>query len=52
MNFVYKIFCKLGYHFKTRLIEVNIGFGASGKIEKVQCKICKKIYIRNSKSLN
>ena len=46
MNFFYKIFCKLGYHTKTRLIEATFGFGPSGKIEKIQCEICKKIYIR------
>ena len=45
MNFFYKILCKLGYHAKIRLVEVTLGFGQSGKIEKVQCDICKKIYV-------
>ena len=48
MNFIYKILCKLGYHVKTRLIEVTVGFGASGKVEKVQCEICKTVYIRRN----
>ena len=51
MNFIYKIFCKLDYHFKTSLIEVTIGFGPSGKVEKVQCDICKKVYIRSNRTL-
>jgi len=51
MNFIYKIFCKLDYHFKTSLIEVTMGFGPSGKIERVQCDICKKVYIRNNRTL-
>jgi len=48
MNFIYKILCKLGYHVKTRLIEVTVGFGPSGKVEKVQCEICKTVYIRRN----
>ena len=44
--------CYLNYHPKTRLVDVKIGFGQSGKIEKVECKICKKIYIRDKKGIN
>lgn len=51
MNFVYKILCKTGYHAKIKLIEVSIGFGPSGKVEKVQCEICNKIYFRRNNSL-
>ena len=39
------IFCYFDYHIKTRLIDVKIGFGQSGKIEKVECQICQKIFI-------
>ena len=39
------IFCYFDYHIKTRLIDVKIGFGPSGKIEKVECQICQKIFI-------
>ena len=46
------ICCYFDYHPKTRLVEVKIGFGPSGKIEKVECKICKKIYIRSNKDIN
>ena len=44
--------CYFDYHPKTRLVDVKIGFGPSGKIEKVECKICKKVYIRNNKDIN
>ena len=46
------IFCYFDYHPKTRLVEVKIGFGPSGKIEKVECKICKQVYIRNNQGIN
>ena len=42
----------LDYHPRTRLVDVKIGFGPSGKIEKVECKICKKVYIRDKKTIN
>ena len=44
--------CRLNYHYKTRLIDVKIGFGPSNKIETVECQICKKIYIRGNESFN
>ena len=46
------ICCYFDYHPKTRLVDVKIGFGPSGKIEKVECKICKKVYIRTNKDIN
>ena len=46
------ICCYFDYHPQTRLVDVKIGFGPSGKIEKVECKICKKIYIRDNKNFN
>ena len=46
------ICCYFDYHPKTRLVDVKIGFGSSGKIEKVKCKICKKVYIRGNKGNN
>ena len=46
------ICCYFNYHPKTKLIDVKIGFGPSGKIEKVECKICKKVYIRGNKGIN
>ena len=33
-------------------MEVKIGFGPSGKIETVECQICKKIYVRGNKEFN
>ena len=44
--------CYFDYHPKTRLVDVKIGFGPSGKIEKVECKICKKVFIRDKKVIN
>ena len=44
--------CYFDYHPKTRLVDVKIGFVPSGKIEKVECKICKKVYIRDKKVIN
>ena len=46
------ICCYFDYHPKTRLVDVKIGFGPSGKIEKVECKICKKVYIRDKKGIS
>jgi hypothetical protein len=46
------ICCYLDYHPRTRLVDVKIGFGPSGKIEKVECKICMKVYIRDKKTIN
>jgi hypothetical protein len=44
------ICCYFNYHPKTKLVDVKIGFGPSGKIEKVQCTVCKKIFIRENKN--
>ena len=46
------ICCYLDYHPNIRLVDVKIGFGPSGKIEKVECKICNKVYIRDKKGIN
>ena len=46
------ICCYFNYHPKTKLVDVKIGFGPSGKIEKVKCVICKKVYIQENKNIN
>ena len=46
------ICCYFDYHPKTRLVEVKIGFGPSGKTEKVECKLCHKIFIRGRENNN
>ena len=46
------ICCYFNYHPKSRLVDVKIGFGSSGKIEKVECRICKKVFIRGKKEIN
>jgi hypothetical protein len=44
--------CYFDYHPNTRLVDVKIGFGPSGKIEKVECNICKKVLFAIIKILN
>ena len=44
--------CYFDYHPKTKLVDVKIGFGPSGKIEKVRCEVCQKVFIRNNKNTN
>ena len=46
------IFCYFNYHPKTKLVEVKIGFGPSGKTEKVECKVCHKIFIHDNQDNN
>ena len=46
------ICCYFNYHPKIKLVEVKIGFGSSGKTEKVECKICHKIFIRGNQNNN
>ncbi len=46
------VFCYFNYHPKTKLVEVKIGFGPSGKTEKVECKVCHKIFIRSNQDNN
>ena len=46
------VFCYFNYHPKTKLVEVKIGFGPSGKTEKVECKVCHKIFIRDDQNNN
>ena len=44
--------CYFDYHPKTRLIDVKIGFGPSGKIEKFECQICQKVFINKNKQIS
>ena len=46
------ICCYFDYHLKTRLIDIKIAFGSSGKIEKVECQICQKVFINQNKNIN
>ena len=46
------VFCYFNYHPKTKLVEVKIGFGPSGKTEKVECKVCHKNFIRGNQNNN
>ena len=46
------VFCFFNYHPKTKLVEVKIGFGPSGKTEKVECKVCHKVFIRDNQNNN
>jgi len=44
------VFCYFNYHPKTKLVEVKIGFGPTGKTEKIKCKVCHKIFIRDNQN--
>ena len=46
------VFCYFNYHTKTKLVEVKVGFGPSGKTEKVECKVCHKVFIRSNQNNN
>ena len=46
------IFCYFNFHPKTKLVEVKIGFGPTGKTEKVECKVCHKIFILDNQNNN
>lgn len=46
------VFCYFNYHPKTKLVEVKVGFGPSGKTEKVECKVCHKVFIRSNQNNN
>ena len=46
------VFCYFNYHPKTKLVEVKIGFGPTGKVEKIECKVCHKVFIRDNQNNN
>jgi hypothetical protein len=52
INSLLKIFCRLDYHIKTRLVDVSIGFGPTGTIEKIECEICKKVFVKKNQYPN
>jgi len=39
MNLLRRLLCFLGFH-DFRIVEVTMGFGPSGAVEKVECRRC------------
>ena len=39
MHLYHRLACFLGFH-DFRVVEVTVGFGASGAVEKVECRRC------------
>ncbi len=39
LNWIYRLLCWFGFH-DYRLIEVVGAFGASGQVQKVECRRC------------
>ena len=46
LNFLEKLCCWLGFH-DFRVIDVSFGFGASGSIERVECRRCGYVTTRS-----
>ena len=38
-NFIGRLLCRLGLH-NVRVIDVTLGFGVGGGVEKVECRRC------------
>ena len=38
-NFIGRLLCRLGLH-NVRIIDVTLGFGVGGGVEKVECRRC------------
>jgi len=45
MNLFRWLICFLGFH-DFRVVEVTMGFGASGAVEKVECRRCGRLTVR------
>ena len=45
------VFCYFNYHPKTKLVEVKIGFGPSGKTEKLSVKFVIKFLFAKIKTI-
>jgi len=46
-SLLYRVMCWLGFH-DFRVIDRTFGFGAGGDVEKLQCKRCGIIIIRQT----
>ncbi len=42
-----RLLCRLGFH-NFRIIDVTLGFGAAGGVEKVECRRCGVIMSREA----
>ena len=48
MNIIRRLFCLLGFH-DFHVVEVTVGFGPSGAVEKVQCSRCGYLITRRQR---
>ncbi len=48
MDLFRRLFCFLGFH-DYRVVEVTMGFGASGAVEKVECRRCGHLTVRRQR---
>lgn len=48
VHLIGRVLCQLGLH-DFRVIEVSIGFGDSGSVEKVECRRCGLVTTRRGK---
>ncbi len=49
MNKFRRIFCLLGFH-DFHVVEVTVGFGLTGAVEKVECRHCGHVATRRQRS--
>ena len=45
LGFIGRLLCWLGFH-DFKVLEVTLGFGDAGGVEKVKCRRCRLIYTR------
>ncbi len=48
MDLFRRLFCFLGFH-HFRVVEVTVGFGPSGAVEKVECRRCGGLTVRRQR---
>ena len=48
MDLFRQLICFLGFH-DFRVVEVTMGFGASGTVEKVECRRCGRFTTRRQR---
>ncbi len=49
MDLFSRLLCFLDFH-DYRVVEVTVGFGASGAVEKVECRRCDRLTVRRQRA--
>ena len=49
MNLVLRLLCQLGLH-DFKVVEVTLGFGPTGAVEKVECRRCGRLVTRRQRT--